>query len=146
MTKQMNLLNSFHASARGNSETAFGADASSRFLQMRPLATTQRQRLKRMHHLDFFKCVRLRQLKDSLRSGRIFSGSLYASARGTSDTAFRADATSQLLHIRPPRYPVEQPICPEPISSTLEKMLPACQPDYNLPLVSCRLIFPGMRS
>ena len=32
----------------------------------------------------------------------------------------------------------------DPVS--IENTLPACQPDYNLPLVSCRLIFPGMRS
>ena len=91
----MKLLNSFHASAQESSETAYEADASSRFLQMRPPEKAQRQRLKRMHHLDFFKCVRLRQLKDSLRSGRVFPGSLYASARDNSETAFGADTTSQ---------------------------------------------------
>ena len=104
----MKLLSSFHASARGNSETAFGADASSRFLQMRPPETALRQPMKRIHHLDFFKCVRLRQLKDSLRSGRIFPGSLYASARDNSETAFRADASSPALYMRLPEAPQTQ--------------------------------------
>ena len=104
----MKLLNSFHASAQESSETAYEADASSRFLQMRPPEKAQRQRLKRMHHLDFFKCVRLRQLKDSISSGRIFPGSLYASARDNSETAFGADASSQILYMRPPETTLRQ--------------------------------------
>ena len=142
----MNLLNSFHASALDSSETAYEADASSRFLQMRPPKAIQRQRLKRTHLLIFFICVRPRMFKDSLRSGRIFPNSLFSSAQDNFEAAIRADATSQSLHIRPPRYPVEQPICPERSRQHCENMLPASQPDYNLPLVSCRLIFPGMRS
>ena len=98
----MNLLNSFHASALDSSEIAYEADASSRFLQMRPPETTQRQRLKRMQLPNYFIVVR----------------------RGTqlSSLSVRSDPVS------------------------IENMLPASQPDYNLPLVSCRLIFPGMRS
>ena len=75
---------------------------------MRPPEVTQRQPLERMHHLDFFKCVRPRQLKDSLRSGRIFPGSLYASARDNSETAFEADASSPALYMRLPEAPQTQ--------------------------------------
>ena len=108
MTKQMNLLNSFHASALDSSETAYEADASSRFLQMRPPEKAQRQRLKRMQLLIFFICVRPRKLKDSVRSGRTFPGSLYASARDNSETAFGADASSPALYMRLPEAPQTQ--------------------------------------
>ena len=54
----MNLLNSFHASALDSSETAYEADASSRFLQMRPPEAHQTQLLERTHLPNYFTFVR----------------------------------------------------------------------------------------
>ena len=87
-----------YASARDNYETAFGADATSYFLHMRPPESAQMQRSERMQPLIFFKCVRSSQLKGNIWSGYNFSISLYASAQDSSKAVFEADTSSLFLH------------------------------------------------